>query len=29
LDCREFINNLILTHVAVSSWLSTFDLQGA
>src|SRR5918996_4143619 len=23
------INNLILTHVAVSSWLSTFGLQGA
>jgi hypothetical protein len=23
------INNLILTHVAVSSWLSTFNFQGA
>jgi hypothetical protein len=23
------INNLILTHVAVSSWLSAFGLQGA
>jgi hypothetical protein len=29
-DRREArIDNLILTHVAVSPWLSTFGLQGA